>query len=96
MTMTMTNTLQALQDAIVRQTNGRFLTVTFYKKDGTLRRLNGRIGVRYKGKPAEARMDTQDQDYLLIWSVRDRGYRRVSLRSIVRIAADRNVIYSKG
>lgn len=87
--------LDRVHDAITRATAGRWLTVTFCKADGSVRRINGRIGVRYRGKPAYYRMDSKSgRRYLLIWSVRDRGFRRVDLSTITRIAADGLVLYS--
>ena len=89
--LTMFHTLNA---AMTKATNGRFLTITFSKRDGSTRKINGRIGVHFKGKPASHRMDAHDGTaYLLIWSVKDRGYRRVALATIKRIAADGVILY---
>jgi hypothetical protein len=82
-------------DTIIRESAGKFVTVTFEKLDMTERTINGRIGVRHKGTPAPYRRDTDDNEYLLLWSVRDRGYRRISGRRILRVAAGGTVLYTR-
>jgi len=87
--------MQPIIDSIIEQTQGRFCTVTFEKHDMSERTINGRIGVRYRGAPAAHRMDSKDDSYLLLWSVRDRGYRRISGRRIKRVAAEGAVLYNR-
>jgi hypothetical protein len=67
------------------------VTVEFRKKNGELRRLNGRLGVR-KGlvdpgnpqRPSTARYP----EYLTIFDVGIRDYRTVNLDTITYIAAN--------
>jgi len=87
--------MKPIIDSIIKKTQGRFCTVTFVKYDLSERTINGRIGVRYKGAPAAHRMDSKDDGFLLLWSVRDKGYRRISGRRIKRVAADGVVIYNR-
>jgi hypothetical protein len=82
-------------DHLVTQSRGRFLTVTFEKLDGSTRTINGRIGVKFKNRTASPRMDSDDNSYLLLWSVRDKGYRRISGRRITRVAVDNTVLYTR-
>jgi hypothetical protein len=86
---------RTIHDAVTKLSSGRFMTVTFRKLNGEERRINGRIGVRYQGKGAAHRKDTRDRQYLLLWSIRDRGYRRILMDTITRIAAEGSVIYSR-
>lgn len=89
--------MNALIDNIIEQSRGRFLTVTFRKKNGQLRTINGRIGVFHEGWPADYRYDAMQSEgrFFLIWSVRDRGFRRVNAESVVRIASQGTVIFTR-
>lgn len=57
------------------RTRGRFFTVTFVKKNGDTRRLNGQ-GVG--NKITECRGDT----YLTVWDVKKHGWRKVNTDTI--------------
>jgi hypothetical protein len=87
--------MKTIINNIIESTQGRFCTITFEKHDLSERTINGRIGVHYRGQPAAHRMDSKDDTFLLLWSVRDRGYRRISGRRIKRIAAEGIVIYTR-
>jgi len=77
-------------DTLVKASKGRFVTVTFKTKSGRTRVLNGRIGVG--GAPA--RKDTQTGGkYLLLWEVKTRGYRRVNLATVSRIAMEKTELF---
>lgn len=80
---------------LIRQSNGKFLTVTFRKKDGTTRTLNGRIGVKFNGKPSEARFDGVNQPYYLLWSPQERGYRRIKADEIIALASGGLVVLNR-
>lgn len=81
-------------DNIVTNSAGRFLTITFRKNNGKLRTINGRTGVKYHGDPASPRFDGKVRPYYLVWSVSDRGYRRIRADTITRIASDGVVLYT--
>ncbi|NJL70277.1 MAG: hypothetical protein HC888_01100 [Candidatus Competibacteraceae bacterium] len=84
-----------LIDTIVKMSNGRFITVTFTKLNGDERTINGRLGVRWLGKPSGDRMDSGDREYLLVWDVRSRGFRRVAVDTIKRVATQNTVIFAQ-
>lgn len=59
---------------------GKFVSVTFTKKDGTERKLNGRIGVT---KYIKGGKSTVDHDkYLVVFDNVARGYRCVNRNTI--------------
>lgn len=59
---------------------GKFVTVTFTKKDGTERKLNGRIGVT---KYIKGGTSTINHDkYLVVYDNVARGYRCVNRNTI--------------
>ena len=85
--------MKKLIDAVIKGSKGRFVTVTFTKKDGTTRRVNGRIGVRFGKEAAPARYDGKGQPYFLLWEVRSRGYKRINADAVQRVATDGVVLY---
>ena len=86
--------MNTLINMIATATNGRFFTVTFTTKAGRERTINGRTGVRYRGEASPVRMDGAGTEYLLIWSVKDRSYRRVNLDTVKRISFKGSVVYA--
>lgn len=64
----------------IRKANGRFFTVTFMKKDGTIRTINGRTGVRNSA--------VETDKYFIVYDLRTKGFRSVRKDSIVRITTD--------
>lgn len=79
--------MNTLIDSIIEESNGKFMTITFRKNNGHLRTINGRIGVFYEGMAADHRYDSleQRQAYFLIWSVKERGYRRINANNVISI-----------
>lgn len=65
-------------------TNGRFFTVEFVKKDGSVRRMNCRTGVkRYSngGRPTTAHI----AKYVTVYDVVKRGYRTINADRILSL-----------
>lgn len=79
----------------VKQSKGKFLSVKFRKKDGTIRDLVGRINVNYKGEKSPERLDGGGQQYFLLWEPRVRGFRRVNANQILQLKSGGVVIYDK-
>jgi hypothetical protein len=87
--------MNTLVNNVIEQTSGQFITVTFTKKDGSVRIINGRTGVHYNGKASPMRRYMGGKSYLLIWSVADRGYRMVNPDTISKVSAGHTVLYIK-
>ena len=62
---------------------GKFITVTFMKRDGTLRKLNGRINVTKYLKYGPYVADTGST--FCVYDVKDKGYRSIRKESILGI-----------
>lgn len=77
--MTSTKTLANL----VRQSSGKMLTVTFLKKDGTERVLNGRLGVKKYLKGTGLNQMTTDS--IVVYDVQNKGYRTINSDSILAV-----------
>jgi len=73
-------------DELLLSSVGRFVTVEFYKKDGSLRILNGRLGVT---KHLKGGVSTLDPDkYITIYDLVNKGYRAVNRSTIRSVTVD--------
>lgn len=64
--------------------NGKFFTVTFTKKNGELRTINGRCGVHKYVKGVGLGYDPAKKDYVIVREVNQGQYRTINLRTVVR------------
>ena len=66
--------------------SGRFFSVKFRKKDGTLRKMLARRGVK-KNLQGNPRYNPADYNLLVVWSVNDEAYRSIHIPSILEVKA---------
>ena len=64
--------------------NGKFLTVTFKKKDGSIRVMNCRLGVTKHLKGGVSTLDPAK--YITVYDMQSKGYRAIAKDSILAIA----------
>lgn len=69
--------------SLIEQSNGKMVTVSFIKKDGSLRVLNGRIGVKKYLKGGK--INTNTDEYINIYDVKNQGYRSINRNTIVAL-----------
>jgi hypothetical protein len=82
---------EALQ--ILRSTNGKFFTVTFKKKDDSIRTINCRLGVRRGVKGTGMSFDPTSRKLLPVWEVK-KGFRMINLARIIdATVGDRQYIF---
>lgn len=74
---------------IVAESNGKIVTVTFTKKDGTLRIMTCRLGVTKHLKGGESTLDA-DQ-YITAFDMASKGYRAINKDTIVSVKASGEV-----
>ena len=67
----------------IYDSNGRFLTVEFIKKDGTIRKINGRLGVKKYLNGGNSTLDTNK--FIIIYDLKARGYRAINKNSILSV-----------
>lgn len=70
-------------DQFIEQSAGKFLTVVFIKKDGSVRTLNGRTGVTKHLRNGTSTVD--HSRYLVVFDMVKKGYRcvnRATIRSV--------------
>jgi len=76
-------TTRATLKSIIRTANNKFVGLTFVKKDGSVRRLNGRMNIASKtgAAPTVAGLS----EYLTIFDMQARNYRNVNMDTIQSI-----------
>jgi hypothetical protein len=70
-------------EKVIEQSKGKFLTVTFVKKDGSIRTLNGRLGVKKDLVGGKSTVD--HTKYINIYDVQAHGYRNVNKETIIEV-----------
>lgn len=78
----------------INETSNKFMTVTFVKKDGAVRTINGRMNVKKHLRGGRSTVDREK--FLILYSVADRGYRAVNKDSILSVAVDGVIIKMRG
>lgn len=73
-------------DQLILDSEGRFVTVDFIKKDGTQRTLTGKLGVKKYLKGGVSTLDPNQ--YITIFDVRKMAYRAVNRGTIMRVVRD--------
>lgn len=81
--------------------NGAFFTIAFTKKDGTIRILNGRMGVSKYVNGKGGSWDPATKNMIIVWDTdksnrsdeKDLGYRCVALDRVIFIRANGNLYY---
>lgn len=73
-------------DSILEATDGKFVSVSFIKKDGTLRKLVGRLGVVKHLKGGQCTLNRKQ--YVIIYDVQNEGYRAVNRDTIQSVTVD--------
>lgn len=69
--------------SLIEQSNGKMVTVTFIKNDGSERILNGRMGVTKYIKGSSLKKNSTE--YITIYDVQNKGYRSVDRDTIVAV-----------
>jgi hypothetical protein len=82
-----------LNDIITLNEN-KFLTVTFVKKDNTIRTINGRLNVKKYLKGGTSTLDKNK--FLILYSLKDKGYRAINKETIINIKLGKLNIFNKG
>lgn len=65
----------------------QIFTVEFLKKDGTLRKMNARLGVKKHLKGGTKRYDAESKGMLTVYDIAKKGYRTVTVANIKKIKA---------
>ena len=77
----------------VEHASNKFVTVTFEKKDGSIRTINGRFGVKKHLKGGNCTLDKDE--YFIIYSMKDEGYRAIAKERILSVSMEGVKVYTK-
>ena len=77
--------MNSLFASIIDNSNGRFFSVTFVKKDGSIRQMNARTGVTKYLKGGTCNVD-QDK-FFTVYDMQAKGYRSINKESILEVRA---------
>jgi len=82
----------SLEDAknLLKDTKGKFFTVTFIKKDGTERVMNARLGVKVYLKGGTLAYDAESKGLLPVYDMKAKDYRMINLNTITHIKIGNN------
>ena len=67
----------------IYDSNGRFLTVEFIKADGSLRKINGRLGVKKYLAGGSCKLD--QSKFIIFYDLHAKGYRAINKNTIVSV-----------
>ena len=70
---------------LIESTKGKFFTVTFVKKDGTIRTMTARTGVRKGVKGNGLKFNPIERNLKVVWSCDAESFRMINLNSILSI-----------
>ncbi len=71
---------------IIKDTKGKFFTVTFVKRtDGTTRVMNARLGVKAYLKGGTLPYNPEPKGLLPVFDVQKRAYRMINLRTVMNL-----------
>lgn len=80
--MTLLNAVKTLID------NGKIFSVTFRKKNGELKTMRARMGVKSHLKGGELTYSPASRNNIIVFSMDDNGYRTVNVDRIIRLKAN--------
>jgi len=75
---------------VIKATNGGFFTATFIKKDGTVRTMNGRLGVAKDLKGVGSTVARPDTPYITVYESKGQ-YRVLNLNTLTEIHANHEI-----
>lgn len=71
---------------VLENTNGRFFTVEFTKKDGTARKMNARLGVTKHLKGGDCTLNREQ--FIIVFDMQAKGYRAINRDTILTVSCD--------
>jgi hypothetical protein len=67
----------------ILNSKGKIFTVTFTKKDGTIRVMNCRLGVTKHLKGGESTLNPNE--YITVYDMQNKGYRAINRQTIIDV-----------
>lgn len=82
--------------SLIAQTNGQIFGVTFMKKDGTVRDMNCRLGVKKHLKGGKLNYDPADYDLMTVFDIQKKEYRSIALNTLMTVSVGGEKFKIKG
>lgn len=76
---------------LIKNTKGKFFTVTFIKKDGTTRVMNARLGVKAYLKGGELPYNAESKGLIPVFDVQKHEYRMININTISNLKVGNNI-----
>lgn len=73
-----------VQELINLTKNGNIFSVQFIKKDGTLRDMVCRLGVKKYLKGGELKFDAKSMGYLPVFDMQKQQYRMININTLIK------------
>ena len=73
---------------LIKGTKGKFFSVEFIKKDGSLRRMTARLGVRKGITGKGLAFNPAERDLMVVWATDRKNYRMINLKTITLLKAN--------
>ena len=70
-----------LLKSMIKNTNGKFFTCFFIKKDGALRKMTARVGVK-KGLANNGFVREEKESLICVYDITAKGYRMINLDTL--------------
>lgn len=81
------------QELLKKKLGGKIFTVVFTKKDGTQRRLNGRLGVTKHLRGGNKRFSDVDYNLITVFDLQKKAYRSVKLDKVLSLKCGENLTH---
>jgi hypothetical protein len=72
-----------------------FFSATFLKKDGTIRKMNARLGVKKHLKGGEKSYTAEDFNYITVFDMVKKQYRTINVSTLLELKVNGKVITIK-
>jgi hypothetical protein len=70
---------------ILKNSKGKIMTVVYRKKDGSIRTINTRTGVKKNITGGGLKYNPDEHGYVILWDLRKQAYRTVNLNTVTAL-----------
>ena len=76
-----------------KKLGGKIFSVHFIKKDGTLRKMTARLGVKKHLKGGQKSYNDKDFNHLTVFDLVKRGYRTINLNTVQKLTCGQDLTH---
>lgn len=70
---------------LIKSTKGKFFSVEFVKRDGSVRKMTARLGVRKGITGKGLAFNPAERDLMVVWATDKKNYRFINLKTITAL-----------